>query len=139
MGRGRIHARGEHDIHQRNHSARGQIEAAGENDDGLADGGYRKRRRATCHEADVEIAETAGADRIDDRKQQQEYGNGSEQAAMACEHNGGPWPRARGVFGAKGGRDAHAAILVASPPSAACMISFSVKAAAPISLTILPP
>ena len=58
---------------------------------------------------------------------------------MAREHYAGARPRARRMFGTKGSRDAHAAILLESPPSAARMISFSVKAAAPISATILPP
>ena len=66
--RSRIHARGQDHIDERDDRTGGEIKTAGEDHQRLAHGSQGKRCTAARHEADVEIAEMAGADRVDQDK-----------------------------------------------------------------------
>ena len=60
----------EHDIDQRDHGAGREVEAAGQDDERLADRGERQRGAARRQKAHLEIAHRPGADQVIDEEEQ---------------------------------------------------------------------
>ncbi len=116
-----LHVGREYDVDQRDDRPSGEIEAARQHDQRLADRSDREGRPTARQEAQLEIIKRAGADEIGDAKEDGKDGNRYQQAAVPRQ------PQVEGAWCRGGERAAaHGAIACDSaPPRATFMIAAS--------------
>ena len=78
----------DHDVDERDHRTCGQVEAPGQDDDGLAHGGKRQGGGSGGDGAHVEIGDPFALDELQDDQHHQEHTNRHQEAALTIPVHG---------------------------------------------------